>query len=83
MFLAFEKKCFRITQNDVEEITALRPTHEEANAHQLLYLKHAVDTGREAVLLVCDDTDVFKLAVAQMEQTTPIFRKHPTKEPDK
>lgn len=73
MFLAFEKKCFRITQNDVEEVTALRSTHEEADTRLLLYLKDVVDTGSEAVLLVCDDTDVFKKAVAEMELATPIF----------
>ena len=73
MFLAFEKKCFRITQNDVEEVTALRSTHEEADTRLLLYLKDAVDTGSEAVLLVCDDTDVFKKTVAEMELATPIF----------
>ena len=58
----------------MKEVTALRSTHEEADTRLLLHSKLVVDTGSEAVLLVCDDA-VFILAVVEIELTIPIFQK--------
>ena len=59
----------------MKEVTALRSTHEEADTRLLLHSKLVVDTVSEAVLLVCDDADVFILAVVEIELTIPIFQK--------
>lgn len=59
----------------MKEVTALRSIHEEADTRLLLHSKLVVDTGSEAVLLVCDDADVFILAVVEIELTIPIFQK--------
>ena len=59
----------------MKEVTALRSTHEEADTRLLLHSKLVVDTVSEAVLLICDDADVFILAVVEIELTIPIFQK--------
>ena len=63
MFLAYEVICVKLTSSNVVEMEALYCTHEEADTRILLHAKNA--TEYEAVVLVCEDTDVLLLAISK------------------
>ena len=49
--------CFRLTKDDVTEITELRSTQEEADTRMVIHVKHAA-TSYQNVVVNSEDTDV-------------------------
>ena len=80
MFLAFEEECWMLNENTAVEVTALRCNHEEADTRLLLHAKSAAEDISGAVVIVCEDTDVFVLAVACAKDDidAPLYQKRGT-----
>ena len=57
--------CINTNQQQVSTLTPC--THEEADTHMLLHLKHAVQQGNNSVSIRTVDTDVVVLAVTAAE----------------
>ena len=77
MFLAYEDICVKLTSSNVVEMEALYCTHEEADTRILLHAENA--TEYEAVVLVCEDTDVLLLAISKAaDLEIPVYQKRGT-----
>ena len=61
LFVTAEGECWKITEKGSENVVELTSNKEEADTHQLLRAKHAVQEGYEAVAVIPEDTDVFIL----------------------
>ena len=78
MYLGYDKECFKLTKESVEIVKHLRRNHEEADTRVFLHAKDAAST-KDAVIIVCQDTDVFILAIAKAAIVgVPIFQKRGT-----
>uniref|UniRef100_H3AH91 Uncharacterized protein n=1 Tax=Latimeria chalumnae TaxID=7897 RepID=H3AH91_LATCH len=62
MYVTCEERCFRLIQENTEEVDDLKTTQEEANTCILLHAKHAAADYKSIV--VADDTDVLVLCLA-------------------
>ena len=56
--------CWRITKDHVSRVMELESTQEEADTRLILHAKHAADKGFRVVVIVCEDTDVFIMALS-------------------
>ena len=75
MFLAYDQICFKLTIDEVMNAEYLNCSHEEADTRILLHCKSAA-TENEAIVIVCEDTDVLILAIAYADEVgVPIYRK--------
>ena len=63
LYVTCEKKCIKITKDNVEEVEELHTTQEEADTRMLLHSKHASE-AYGAVIIVAEDTDVLVLCLA-------------------
>ena len=80
MYLAFDEECWLLTQSAVVEVLSLRCNHKEAYTRLLLYAKSAAEEVSGAVVIVCEDTDVFILALACSNNGigAPVYQKRGT-----
>ena len=72
MYLGYDQECFKLTIESAESVEHLRYNHEEADTQIFLHAKDAVST-KEAILIVCENTDVFTLAIAKANISVPIY----------
>ena len=56
MYLAYDEQCFRVTTQNVEEVSYLRCNHEEADTRIFLHTKDA-SQSKDAIVVICEDTD--------------------------
>ena len=63
MYLVYDEICFMLSEQSVEIAENLNANHEEADTRLFLHAKNAALT-KEAIVIVCEDTDVFVLGVA-------------------
>ena len=61
------ERCFRLTKDDVTEITELRSTQEEADTRMMIHVKHAA-TSYQNVVVNSEDTDVFLILLSLHSQ---------------
>ena len=66
MHLAYDEECFRVTTENVEEVSYLRCNHEEADTRIFLYAKDA-SQSKNAVVTICKDTNVFSIAISKAD----------------
>ena len=57
------ERCFRLTKDDVTEITELRSMQEEADTRMMIHVKHAAASYRN-VVVISEDTDVFVILLS-------------------
>ena len=76
LFITCEETCYRITENECEDIGELRSTHEEADTRLILHAKHAANVGSMSVIITADDTDIMILCLGfQKYIPCPIYQK--------
>ena len=63
MYLGYDEICFMLSEQSVDIAENLNSNHEEADSRLFLHAKNVVST-KEAIVIVCEDTDVFVLGVA-------------------
>ena len=79
MYLGYDQECFKLTKESVEIVEHLRSNHEEAGTRVLLHAKEAA-SRKDAVIIVCEDTNVFILAIAKAAfVSVQIFQKEAPK----
>ncbi|KAG1714540.1 hypothetical protein GQR58_001134 [Nymphon striatum] len=61
------EQCFKITKDEVTEMTELRSTHEEADTRMMIHAKHAAVNFR-TVVVISEDTDVFVILLSLHSQ---------------
>ncbi|KAL7378889.1 hypothetical protein ABVT39_020321 [Epinephelus coioides] len=61
VYVTCEESCYKLTEDECDEVAELRSTHEEVDAHLLLHALHAANTGSKAVVITAEDTDVIVL----------------------
>ncbi|KAG1650017.1 hypothetical protein GQR58_028409 [Nymphon striatum] len=61
------EQCFKITNDEVTEMTELRSTHEEADTRMMIHAKHAAVNFR-TVVVISEDTDVFVILLSLHSQ---------------
>jgi len=59
--------CFRLTKDDLTEITELRSMQEEADTRMIIHVKHAAASYRK-VLVISEDSDVFIILLSLHSQ---------------
>ena len=57
------ERCFRLTIDDVTEITELRSMREETDTRMMIHVKHAAASYRN-VVVISEDTDVFVILLS-------------------
>ena len=57
------ERCFRLTKDDVTEITELRSMREETDTRMMIHVKHAAASYRN-VVVISEDTDVFVILLS-------------------
>ena len=62
-------KCWKITQGCCEEIPTTSIQHEKAHGRLLIHAAHASREGIKAVVICADDTDVFIICLAFIDNT--------------
>lgn len=76
VYTTCEETCYRLTENECEEVVELHFTHEEADTRLLLHALHAANAGSKAVVITAEDTDVMVLCLGfQKNITCPIYQK--------
>ena len=61
------ERCFRLTKDDMAEITELRSMQGEADTRMMIHVKHAAASYRN-VVVVSEDTDVFVILLSLHSQ---------------
>jgi len=61
------ERCFRLTKDDVTEITGFRSTQEEADTRMMIHVKQAA-TNYQNVIVNSEDTDVFVILLSLNSQ---------------
>ena len=75
VYVTCEEKCYKISA-DVEEISELFSTHEEADTRMILHAKHIAQYNYEAIVVSSMDTDVRVLCLAFGDRIqVPLFQK--------
>ena len=75
LFVAYDRECWKLTADGAVEVDSLACSHEEADTHVLFHAK-AAENRKDAVVLVCEDTDVLVLATAMAEEIgVPIYQR--------
>ena len=75
LYVTCEEKRFKISA-DVDEISELFATHEEADTRMILHAKHIAQYNYEAIVLSSMETDVRVLCLAFADRIqVPIFQK--------
>ena len=78
MYLAYDEECFRVTTENVAEMSYLRCNHEEADTRIFLHAKDA-SQSKDAVAIICEDTYVFSIAISKADIIgVPIYMKRYT-----
>ena len=78
MYLAYDEECFRVRNENVEEVLYFRCNHEEIDTRIFLYAKDALQS-KDAVVIICEDTDVFSIAISKADiKGFPIYLKRGT-----
>ncbi len=76
LYVTVNDKCYRITSQGSEEVSALHCHQEEADGRLLFHAAHAAREGYKAVVICSDDTDVFIMCVAFHDKIgVPLFMK--------
>ena len=79
-FISCDKKCWRLTVDEVSDVPELLSDQEEADTKIFLHAKHASNEGCEELLIVSEDTDVHVLGISfSTEIAATIFQKRGTK----
>ena len=70
------ERCFRLTKDDVTEITELRSMQDQADTRTMIHVKHAAASYRN-VLVISEDTDVYVILLSLHSQipTRIVLRK--------
>ena len=79
MYLGYDQECWKVTTAAATNEENLSCSHEEADTRVFLHAKSAAENRKEAVVIVCEDTDVFVLGVSCADQfSIPIYQKRGT-----
>ena len=77
MYLAYDENCFRVTTENVEEVSYLGRYHEEADRQTFQHAKDA-SQSKDAVM-ICEDIDVFSITISKTDFIgVPIYMKRGT-----
>ena len=63
MFVTYEDKCLKLTQEKCEEAPALECSHEEADTRLFMHAHHAA-RKYQSLVFVADDTGVFIICLS-------------------
>ena len=61
------ERCFRLTKDDVTEITELRSMQDQADTRMMIHVKHAAASYRN-VVVISEDDDVFVILLSLHSQ---------------
>ncbi|KAK5859272.1 hypothetical protein PBY51_003352 [Eleginops maclovinus] len=76
LYVTCEEVCYRLEKEQLEEVTELASTQEEADTRILLHALHAAESGYKAVVIVAEDTDVLVLCLGFHKNICcPIYQK--------
>ena len=56
LYVKCEEVCFRISNNQWEEVVEPKSSQEEADTRMLLHAPHAANSGYKAVVIIAEDT---------------------------
>ena len=63
LVVASGEKCWRITKEGKKEIPDLEAQHEEADTRLALHAAHAAKSGKQSVIIICEDKLSFSFAL--------------------
>ena len=66
IYLSYHEVCFRITTENVEEVSYLTCSHKEADTKLFVHAKD-VSQSKDAVAIICKDTDVFSISISKAD----------------
>ena len=76
LFVAYDRECWKLTADGAVQVDSLACSHEEADTRMLFHAKKAAENRKDAVVIVCEDTDVLVLATAMAEEIgVPIYQR--------
>ena len=78
MCLAYDEECFRVTTENVDEVSYLRYNQEEADTRTFLHAKDP-SHSKDAAVIIFKDPDVFSIAISKADIiSVPIYMKRGT-----
>ena len=66
MSLAYDEECLKVTTGNVEKVSYLRCSHEEADI-QIFFPDKEASQSKDAIVVICEDTDVFSIAISKAD----------------
>ena len=68
LFVTCDTMCFKLTEDNCEQVPQLFSNQEEADTRLLLHAVHATSMGTKAIIIGSEDTDVMVLCLALQKQ---------------
>ena len=76
LFVAYGREWWKLTADGAVQVDSLACSYEEADTRMLFHAKKAAKNRKDAVVIVCEDTDVLVLATAMAEEIgVPMYQR--------